>query len=81
MLFCFTAEYTPQGLNAMRENPDCRLTSVNYLTLHCRSVNYSAARRRLGRPGQRSARTGRAGGSSAHGRFGKWWTTQNCINS
>jgi uncharacterized protein with GYD domain len=22
MLFCFTAEYTPQALNAMRENPD-----------------------------------------------------------
>ena len=22
MLFCFTAEYTPQALNAMRENPN-----------------------------------------------------------
>jgi uncharacterized protein with GYD domain len=32
MLFCFTAEYTPQALNAMRENPNTdRRAAVNQL--------------------------------------------------
>lgn len=32
MLFCLTAEYTPQALNAMRENPDTnRQTAVQQL--------------------------------------------------
>jgi uncharacterized protein with GYD domain len=32
MLFCFTADYTPQALNAMRENPNTnRREAVNQL--------------------------------------------------
>ena len=55
MLFCLTADYTPQALNAMRENPNTdRRAAVEQLL---RSCGWEA-RRHVWQGQQRSRRDG-----------------------